>query len=218
MGRWLPGCGGGGGASNVIGRPPLSPQVADAKVLVVGAGGIGCELLKTLVMAGFRDIHVVRGRAGGRGRVVPARLPLLHPDALPSPPPTLPPPHTPRQVDLDTIDTSNLNRQFLFRKRHVGQSKAAVAAAAAAAMRAGVRVTPYQGNIKEARFGVDFFQSFDLVLDGLDNVDARRHTNRLCLAAGVPLVESGTQGFLGQVHSRSCAQAEGGGGGGWGGW
>lgn len=32
------------------------------------------------------------------------------------------------QIDLDTIETSNLNRQFLFRKHHVGQSKARTAA------------------------------------------------------------------------------------------
>lgn len=30
-------------------------------------------------------------------------------------------------------------------------------------------------------------------------MQARRHVNRLCLAAGVPLVESGTAGYLGQV-------------------
>ena len=31
-------------------------------------------------------------------------------------------------IDLDTIEMSNLNRQFLFRKEHIGKSKALVAA------------------------------------------------------------------------------------------
>lgn len=34
------------------------------EVLMVGAGGIGCELLKTLVLSGFEDIEMARVRAG----------------------------------------------------------------------------------------------------------------------------------------------------------
>lgn len=58
-----------------------------ARILMVGAGGIGCELLKNLVLTGFGEIHI---------------------------------------VDLDTIDLSNLNRQFLFRHEHIKKSKALV--------------------------------------------------------------------------------------------
>lgn len=55
--------------------------------MLVGAGGIGCELLKNLVLTGFGEIHV---------------------------------------VDLDTIDLSNLNRQFLFKHEHIKKPKAIV--------------------------------------------------------------------------------------------
>lgn len=58
-----------------------------------------------------------------------------------------------------------------------------------------------QANVKEGRFGVDYFGGFDIVLNGLDNMEARRHVNRLCIAAGTPLIESGTAGFLGQVRA-----------------
>ncbi|CAN1255857.1 SUMO-activating enzyme subunit 2 [Linum perenne] len=137
-----------------------SPAIKGAKVLMVGAGGIGCELLKTLALSGFEDIHI---------------------------------------IDMDTIEVSNLNRQFLFRQCHVGQSKAKVARDAVLRFRPHISITPYHANVKDSDFNVDFFKQFNVVLNGLDNVDARRHVNRLCLAAEVPLVESGTTGFLGQV-------------------
>lgn len=40
-----------------------------------------------------------------------------------------------------------------------------------------------------------------MVLNALDNVDARRHMNRICFAAKVPLVESGSAGYMGQVQT-----------------
>ncbi|KAF5448870.1 hypothetical protein F2P56_029368 [Juglans regia] len=102
-------------------------------------------------------------------------------------------------IDMDTIEVSNLNRQFLFRQSHVGQSKAKVAREAVLKFRPHIKITPYHANVKDPDFNVDFFKQFNVVLNGLDNLDARRHVNRLCLAAEVPLVESGTTGFLGQV-------------------
>ncbi|KAK1369556.1 SUMO-activating enzyme subunit [Heracleum sosnowskyi] len=139
------------------------------KVLMVGAGGIGCELLKTLALSGFQDIHI---------------------------------------IDMDTIEVSNLNRQFLFRQIHVGQSKAKVARDAVLRFRPKISITPYHANVKDPEFNVDFFKQFHVVLNGLDNLDARRHVNRLCLAADVPLVESGTTGFLGQVTVHVKAKTE----------
>lgn len=140
----------------------LSTPSPYSTVLMVGAGGIGCELLKTLVLSGFKNVSM---------------------------------------IDLDTIDVSNLNRQFLFRRKHVGMSKALVAKESAEKFRSNVelQIDAHHGNVKETKFNPEFIKNFDVVLNGLDNLEARKHVNRLCLAAEVPLVESGTTGYLGQV-------------------
>ncbi|ESO98215.1 hypothetical protein LOTGIDRAFT_178117 [Lottia gigantea] len=140
--------------------PNLYNNVSNCKVLVVGAGGIGCELLKNLVLTGFSDIQV---------------------------------------IDLDTIDVSNLNRQFLFRKEHVGKSKSQVAKESALKFNPNVNIVAYHDSVMNPDYGADFFKQFKLVMNALDNRAARNHVNRMCLAADVPLVESGTAGYLGQV-------------------
>ncbi|KAF8627719.1 hypothetical protein AX15_004277 [Amanita polypyramis BW_CC] len=139
----------------------LHSRLANTRVLLVGAGGIGCELLKNIVLTGFGSITI---------------------------------------LDLDTIDLSNLNRQFLFRKKDVKQSKALTAAQTAAPFNPNVQIIPIHGNIKEQQYDIEWFRQFDIVLNALDNLDARRHVNKMCMAAQVPLVESGTAGYLGQVQ------------------
>ena len=63
----------------------------------------------------------------------------------------------------------------------------------------------------DKQFSLEWFESFTVVFNALDNLAARRYVNRMCLAAGVPLIESGTTGFNGQVQvirkvRKSCGE------------
>lgn len=62
-----------------------------------------------------------------------------------------------------------------------------------------VEVKAHHGNIKDTQFGVTYMKEFDIVFNALDNVEARRHVNRICIASERPLVDGGTTGYLGQV-------------------
>lgn len=130
------------------------------RVLVIGAGGIGCELLKTLVLSGVLDITI---------------------------------------IDSDIVDKTNLNRQLLFREQHIGEPKATTAAAALLLVQPELRVTGVHADVTSPQFNPDFFRQFSLVLNALDNLNARKHVNRMCLAAKKPMIDAGTQGKLGQV-------------------
>jgi len=142
-------------------HPELQNLIKESKVLLVGAGGIGCEVLKNLVLTGFSELEV---------------------------------------IDLDTIEVSNLNRQFLFSKESVGKAKSHVAKNSVLKFNPNVNITSHFGDIMDTKYGVAFFNKFKLVINALDNKKARSHVNRMCLSCKIPLIESGTMGYNGQVE------------------
>lgn len=102
-------------------------------------------------------------------------------------------------TDLDTIEKSNLNRQFLFRAKDVGKFKADSAAGAVQEMNPEIKghITTYQDRVgpeTEATFGDEFFGKLDCVTNALDNVSARQYMDRRCVFYQKPLLESGTLG------------------------
>ncbi|KAI0638099.1 ubiquitin activating enzyme [Trametes polyzona] len=108
-------------------------------------------------------------------------------------------------TDLDTIEKSNLNRQFLFRAKDLGKFKSEVAAAAVADMNPDLKgkidskqepVGPNTENIYDS----DFFASIDGVTNALDNVKARQYMDQRCVFYLKPLLESGTLGTKGNTQ------------------
>lgn len=76
----------------------------------------------------------------------------------------------PPQVDLDTIDLSNLNRQFLFRKPDISKPKATVAAATARQFNPKVVIDARHANIKDPEFDALWLAQFAVVFGALDNL------------------------------------------------
>lgn len=105
-------------------------------------------------------------------------------------------------TNTDTIDISNLNRQFLFRANDVGNSKAEVAARFVEKRVKGVSITPHNCKIQDKN--EDFYMMFNIVVCGLDSIEARRWINSTLVdlvdeenpESLKPLIDGGTEGML----------------------
>ncbi|KAJ1471875.1 hypothetical protein T484DRAFT_1842446, partial [Baffinella frigidus] len=175
-------------------------KLTNLKYFLVGAGAIGCEVLKNWAMMG-----VGCGPTG-----------LVH------------------VTDMDTIEKSNLNRQFLFRPSDINKLKSTTAGEKVTDMNPGFKSTAvgekvtdmhpgfkvetsetrvgsgsehivktYEtrvGSDTEHIFGDDFFDNLHGVCNALDNVQARTYMDQRCVYMQKPLLESGTLGTKGNVQ------------------
>lgn len=144
-------------------------KIENLRYFLVGAGAIGCEMLKNFAMMGVG--------VGPEGGII--------------------------VTDMDTIEKSNLSRQFLFRDTDIGKAKSTAAAAAICQMNPGVKVTAHETRVgpeTESTFNDAFWESLSGVCNALDNVQARLYVDQRCVYYMKSLLESGTLGTKGNTQ------------------
>uniref|UniRef100_A0AAR2ISJ7 E1 ubiquitin-activating enzyme n=1 Tax=Pygocentrus nattereri TaxID=42514 RepID=A0AAR2ISJ7_PYGNA len=143
-------------------------KIKKQRYFLVGAGAIGCELLKNFALIGLG--------AGEGGHIT--------------------------VTDMDSIERSNLNRQFLFRSEDIGRQKSEAAAEAVKKMNPSVNITAHQNRVCPESEGIythQFYSGLDGVAAALDNVDARVYLDGRCVQYQRPMLEGGTLGSKGHT-------------------
>ena len=140
-------------------------QLKEARVLVIGAGGLGAPVLQYLAAAGVGTLGV---------------------------------------VDDDVVDLSNLQRQVIHTDARIGMPKVFSAAEALAEVNPHVVVRPYNRRFDAGC--APMLDDYDLVIDGCDNFETRYLVNRLCVAAGKPLVAAAITQWEGQISTYNAQE------------
>lgn len=100
--------------------------------------------------------------------------------------------------DADRVETSNLNRQFLYTTQDIGHEKAPLAVARLRALNPSIEITPIVAEIDE-NTACGLVRGAGVILDCLDNVETRFALNRCAIATGIPMVYAAVSEFTGHV-------------------
>lgn len=106
-------------------------------------------------------------------------------------------------TDDDNIEISNLNRQFLFRRQHVGHNKSETACSVGRHINHDAHFEALKLRVSqqnESIFNDDFWTNLSFVVNAVDNVKARQYVDGQCVWFEKPLFESGTLGT--KCHSQ----------------
>lgn len=102
-------------------------------------------------------------------------------------------------IDLDIIEHSNLNRQVLFTGAKIGEPKAVVAARKLTEINPNIIIKGYHTSLE--RLNPALYQAADVVVGGLDSMNARLNLNVQCIRFKKPLVDGGVSGYHGHVYT-----------------
>jgi len=106
-------------------------------------------------------------------------------------------------TDMDHIEKSNLSRQFLFRTADIGKPKSVTAAEKGRFMNPFVKIDAHENKVCNESLNIyndAFFNQLTCVANALDNVEARKFVDMLCVYYSKPLLEPGTLGTKGHVQ------------------
>ncbi len=101
--------------------------------------------------------------------------------------------------DFDTVNESNLNRQFFYKKDDIGKSKVLLAKDFLSAYAPETDFIAANIKISEADDLV-CAKDCDIIFSALDNPDARLILENFANNCGIPLVSGGIDGFYGMAH------------------
>ena len=102
-------------------------------------------------------------------------------------------------VDLDIIEHSNLNRQVLFIDAKMGEPKAIVAARKLQQINPNITVKGYHTSLE--RLDPALYKAADVIVGGLDSMNARLNLNAQSVRFKKPLVDGGVAGYHGHVYT-----------------
>ena len=106
-------------------------------------------------------------------------------------------------TDNDNIEISNLSRQFLFKKKDVGKSKAEIAKISTKIMNPNFNVESMQDKVcaeTENIFNEDFWNYQSFIIFAVDSLEARKYIDIKVIIHEKCAIDAGTRGI--QAHSQ----------------
>jgi molybdopterin/thiamine biosynthesis adenylyltransferase/rhodanese-related sulfurtransferase len=134
-------------------------RLLDAKVLLLGAGGLGSPAALYLAAAGVGTLGI---------------------------------------IDMDEVDSSNLQRQVLHNLDRIGERKVDSAKKTLTAMNPDIDVVTYDVRLGADNI-LDIIDGYDVIVDGTDNFPTRYLVNDASLIKRIPVVHGSIFRFEGQV-------------------